>query len=486
MPISSSWSRCFAWGLFCAIAVAAPAESVNAERPKLLLLDPSDSTDGSTAGQGDDLVTSLSLQATKETEKIKARVAKNWVQWMASVSIEGPISKGSKEAELASLDGLANDTQLKASATWMSFEPKGNAAAIVRVCAEHSRRTYECSADSLRTEAKALFADKTEGDKKKLEEQQKERRVAYAALLAHKTKKEALCVVARDHAACGGKGDNEQQAPEILEASAEVALLLPQISQAGAKLAEIDDKIKEIEERIEKELEAACEFDRNKLRAIYETKPITKKPTPAEVKFLDEFPTCSRNNIKDDVILLEQFDGYVDWGSSFAFTVYGRGSRNTFKFAEPDDFETEKQSKTSFVGGARFTVLVEDVLSASFGVEGQVRYKGAKASELCRPVGTAGFLECESIATKPPTKTTSTIARFEIRRIFSKHFGMALKANYDVSEQVVGFELPLYFLQSTDPKGGLAGGVSFEMRSDDLEPSVALFVGDTFKLADGS
>lgn len=69
---------------------------------------------------------------------------------------------------------------------------------------------------------------------------------------------------------------------------------------------------------------------------------------------------------------------------------------------------------------------------------------------------------------------------FELKQFFGANFAVAPKVYVDVTDQILGIEVPLYILQ--DKKGGLTGGVTPGWRSDTKAFTASAFVGPVLTL----
>ena len=105
-------------------------------------------------------------------------------------------------------------------------------------------------------------------------------------------------------------------------------------------------------------------------------------------------------------------------------------------------------------------------------------YSSAPSQTLCMPA-TPPFLSCQTGAVGEPINKETDILTVEARRSFAK-LGIAPKVAYDIDEEVLGVDLPVYFVRND--KGVLTGGVNFGWRDDEKDLVISAFFGRTFKL----
>jgi hypothetical protein len=177
-----------------------------------------------------------------------------------------------------------------------------------------------------------------------------------------------------------------------------------------------------------------------------------------------------------------QFDAATNYGSATLFGARAKIGRQSFKFADPMTYAKQTADETTFALSASLGRIVEDVVYVALSYEFQSTLKEGTSAERCRPLDMSGNLECLTLALGAPTRSRSHLVRGELRRFISDKAAVVFRAAYDFSDKVLGFEVPIYFLQRKDE--GLAGGVTFGFRNDQDSPSVMLFISETLQFGE--
>jgi hypothetical protein len=152
-----------------------------------------------------------------------------------------------------------------------------------------------------------------------------------------------------------------------------------------------------------------------------------------------------------------------------------------FKFVDADDLapapsETHTSWSVSGVGGVVFRT--NTVAAVSYTRE--VAFSAGDPAQVCTPVGSAGALACTTRAVGAPGDDRTNRLSIEVKQFFGANFALAPKVNIDVSDQILGIEVPIYLIQ--DKKGGLTGGVTLGWRSDTKAFTASAFVGPVLTL----
>jgi hypothetical protein len=164
-----------------------------------------------------------------------------------------------------------------------------------------------------------------------------------------------------------------------------------------------------------------------------------------------------------------------------------RVGRNRFNYLDPTALSASGESHNDWaiVGSAGAYWPSLGYLGGVY--EYQEYYKpGSSPSEVCVPLGDAGASQCKDAVIGPPKKEQSQLARVFLRRFF-KGARAAVQPSFsrDFTKKVTSFDLPIYFLQSTDEKKpGLTGGVRFGWRSDTDDWVIAVFIGPVLGLVE--
>ena len=182
---------------------------------------------------------------------------------------------------------------------------------------------------------------------------------------------------------------------------------------------------------------------------------------------------------------------YLDFRSLFwvADHKYSLGGEarigyEEFSFFDADSLAEEKDEKapTSFKVFGGINPRGSLVL-LSLGWEHQRGYKAAKTETVCPPSEEpdAGFLTCKTGALGPPLDDDKDLVFLETRALLGKKpIGVTLRATYDLEDDVLGLELPIFLAR--DDEGNLRGGVRLGWRDDTEDLSVGVFVGSAFSL----
>ena len=176
--------------------------------------------------------------------------------------------------------------------------------------------------------------------------------------------------------------------------------------------------------------------------------------------------------------VLTKYDDAVNFGTPLFVGARVKLARKKFHFVNDQFVEQEPESHISWAAVAHGGAYLESLGYAGVSARIERSWKADDSAEYCAPVGTGGVTKCQKLEDAAPSRKTKVVASVEWRRYFGAHVGIGLTAAYDLVGQVLGAELPLYFLQS--PDGGLNGGLKVGLSSEDATPSLSLFVGSTF------
>jgi hypothetical protein len=204
----------------------------------------------------------------------------------------------------------------------------------------------------------------------------------------------------------------------------------------------------------------------------------------ADPKKAMERVTCSSGGLANEKHpeFRRRFDRAVDYGKAALLGVRAKLGKPTFKFADPMTYAKQTTDETTFSLLATAGTILDDVVYVSLGYEYQRSFKQGTSAERCRPLDMAGNLECLDLPLGAPALRKRHLIRGELRRFLSPRAAVVLRVAYDFTDEVLGFEIPIYFLQRKDE--GLAGGVTLGFRDDEDEPTVVFFISETLQFAE--
>ena len=136
---------------------------------------------------------------------------------------------------------------------------------------------------------------------------------------------------------------------------------------------------------------------------------------------------------------------------------------------------------------ARYLARSHTALTAS--VSYQRAFEAADEERVCPPDTTDPEADCPNLRTAGPTRNENLLLAVGVRHRFFRNdrlsnLAIAPVATYDVIDDVVGVDVPIYY--TPDDEGGLNGGIRLGYRSDrEDEFSIAFFVGTTFDIFGG-
>jgi hypothetical protein len=159
---------------------------------------------------------------------------------------------------------------------------------------------------------------------------------------------------------------------------------------------------------------------------------------------------------------------------------------NDYKYRDPLTFAASEVRRTSYQFSAALGWLPPD--SATFfsaGLEYKRNYEAPDKRILCPPATGGAPAECTQAVFAPPERNTDNNLFGTIRTL--NLFGLTgerspvvleIKAAYDVKDEVVGFEVPIYLL--TDAEGKFRGGIRIGWDSEEEDTKIGFFIGVPF------
>jgi hypothetical protein len=161
--------------------------------------------------------------------------------------------------------------------------------------------------------------------------------------------------------------------------------------------------------------------------------------------------------------------------------------RNGFSFVDPVTLAEGKDSQVQWSARAYYTrYSISSPTAFTVSAEYQRAYKAAEEAVFCPANPNNIVIRCTTAHAGPPTLNESLLLSAGIRHRFSDrgflaHMAAAPLVTYDVLNDVLGVDVPVYFIPNSD--GGLTGGVRFGYRSDqDRHFTVGVFIGAAFSI----
>ncbi|MCX6538897.1 MAG: hypothetical protein NT151_08190 [Acidobacteria bacterium] len=154
-----------------------------------------------------------------------------------------------------------------------------------------------------------------------------------------------------------------------------------------------------------------------------------------------------------------------------------------FTFAPTLSAAGASESRMNWSVSARAGLVTGPTLSIGAEYLHEVDHDAAEIRHICVPVDGADILECSDKVVGAPTGRHREIARVELRKFLGSRLAVNPRFSVNMASGTIGFDVPLYFLQSG--KGGLAGGVTVgwrRSRTDGHTLEVQAFVGQVFGL----
>ena len=174
---------------------------------------------------------------------------------------------------------------------------------------------------------------------------------------------------------------------------------------------------------------------------------------------------------------------------SYEFGLEGSISRNGFEYVDVATLVESEETKVQWAGRAYFTYYPVRSPTAFTITAGYERaYEPADEAVFCPANPNNVVIRCTTARAGAPELNESLLLSAGLRhRVTSGVFSNVAIApvfTYDVLDDVVGVDVPVYFVPNSD--GGLTGGVRFGYRSDrENEFSVGIFIGAAFNVLGG-
>lgn len=159
--------------------------------------------------------------------------------------------------------------------------------------------------------------------------------------------------------------------------------------------------------------------------------------------------------------------------------IIGNIGHKEFEFFSTESTE-EEWNKFSVSGGLGIAGIYGPGYLA-FGLEIEHAYKAqtVKAQKCTTIDNQPGLNSCKELPLGAPDAVTSPIGKIELKHIFGK-WAITPAVEYNFEKNVVGVQIPVYFLQNTN--GRLTGGVRGSWRSDKNEAGLSVFISKPISL----
>lgn len=181
------------------------------------------------------------------------------------------------------------------------------------------------------------------------------------------------------------------------------------------------------------------------------------------------------DRIVDDGMSMHQ--GSWRWGMTAAIGY------DKFNYRDPATLQEMSANKVGVSGSGYFGYLVPNGLTSfTLRAEYQHGYKAGQNKILCPANPTNAVIQCFNDPVGPPQKDKSALLSVDMRHYLGEGLGIPMAiaplVTYDVNDDVVGVDLPLYLV--SDGKLGLSGGLRMGWRSDTKDAVFGIFVGKRF------
>jgi hypothetical protein len=160
---------------------------------------------------------------------------------------------------------------------------------------------------------------------------------------------------------------------------------------------------------------------------------------------------------------------------------------NDFDFVDPATLAEDNERHVQWSVSGHFTqYFIRSRSAISVSASYERAWEAADEATFCPPNPTNVVIQCTTAAGGPPELNESLLLSLGLRHQFGgrglfRGLAIAPVVTYDVLDDVVGVDVPVYILPDSD--GGLTGGVRFGYRSDREDKfSVGIFIGAAFSL----
>jgi hypothetical protein len=236
---------------------------------------------------------------------------------------------------------------------------------------------------------------------------------------------------------------------------------------------------------IEAEAQRRCE---TKVRADFTSQRIGAEQQVAGLARCANYPSGSNNLVGDHFReALGRYHELLIPRAAWSLGIEGSVGRNGFEFVDPATLAEMQQTRTQWSGKITFSrYAVSRPVSWTLSAGYERAYESADEQTFCPPNPNNVVITCTTAAGGPPQLNESLLLSAGARIQFMRNgrpLGLAIAplVTYDALDDVVGVDLPVYFVPNSEDD--LTGGVRFGYRSDrDDEFSVGIFIGKAFQL----
>jgi hypothetical protein len=222
--------------------------------------------------------------------------------------------------------------------------------------------------------------------------------------------------------------------------------------------------------------------------------PDPEQRTAVEKARDDEIKECNNPENGSESLIVTHLSGKLGAyheaqlpGDSFDWGFETAVGYKKFDYVDPTTLAAHDARKAQFSAKGYYTRYLRGsstAISASVGYERA--YKAADEEILCPAgIGTTP-VTCTSASPAAPTLDEGVLVALGLRHRFRRGDGtiapiaIAPQVTWDALDNVVGVDVPLYFLSDGD--SGLKGGVRVGWRSDTKKVSFGVFIGSGFNL----
>jgi hypothetical protein len=213
------------------------------------------------------------------------------------------------------------------------------------------------------------------------------------------------------------------------------------------------------------------------------------KAKPADAPADVDTPDCDKKTLNGTFVQAyapKRYDDYLalyaEKDATFsAWGVSGALGSEKFDYRDPATLAELSDSKSAWSVSAYYSRMPLN-LQTLFTIRGEHKrlYKLPDPTKKCRDPADAA--SCIEAAFGPPVKEDVDVVSFEMRRRVGD-VGIAFSANYDVGEENLVLDLPVYFIR--DGKDGFNGGVRATWDTKTDEAKVGVFINRAFTFFGG-
>lgn len=404
---------------------------------------------------------------------------------LLDVVLKGPLNK-SGDAELASLSGLENSTTVSVGGTFSSWvrEPTISWEEQTAACAEYycmsGDRAETIVCEGIKADLEMLVAAGKHAEEKSL----------YGVTL---TPEEALLLKQRQNATVE-IAKLDQGCAAYLRYGNVQGMYESLLATTRQNLQARVDAWKALGDGVGRDRELTAEEAEVRRRGIEADEELRKREALAGSSVdrsaqcvacyvaqggeLDEDFPCQGSQLEGE--FRTRFEDATD--NPPLVLVSGRGTvgRESFSYLEEGSLAERMQNETPYALELGLGVFQPAMGLIAANYKYQESYQATEARDICSPLaGTEGAIACRSASLGAPDKIGSNILTLEWRKyVFAPYVALNPKVNVDLQSDVVGLEMPVYFLMNSE--GLLNGGIRVGWRSDTREVTAVAFVGSAF------